>query len=492
MHEMLIRSRGTPLIIMEPQQHYRGLLLPEDSPNIGMNFLASRLFHEIQPKWLYLAPPCDSDASVATLWDEVLVRPAPNLETLEILGSHHPSCPGVMHIPSELLGRCAPVLKHLSLAGIFSYEALWTSPILHQLVSLTLDVHYMNGADMDSSIPLQAVLNALQEMQQLENLSITFPSLRIKSPLKNSPYLVHHEHDHSLVQLPRLSSLYLSGILIEISSLTAHLIIPRNATVRYTAFLPEDDVDAGLTGNIARLLHPTLPLSSLRTSEVTLVNSYDRTLQLQCWDHTLPAHSSAMEDLGRPRIALEFWLSSPPLEQLPQAPDPAATHQAQKLLEIFRAVSSIIPFDQIHDLHWDNPDKNSRNLGSTEISIDEPVLTEVLSNFGQAKRLFFTDTLHCPDMISATASNPVLLPHLANIHFASTLSRELLVQGRAAHAGWPGEEARVRDLLQELASGLRRLTETRDIQTLEWSGGLLPEEHIPLFEGIAKHLVCEL
>lgn len=62
MHEMLIRSRGTPLIIMEPQQRYvhrmyRGSLLPKDSPDIGMNFLASRLFHEIQPKWLYLAPP---------------------------------------------------------------------------------------------------------------------------------------------------------------------------------------------------------------------------------------------------------------------------------------------------------------------------------------------------------------------------------------------------------------------------------------------------
>lgn len=485
---------------MEPPQYrvrrmYRGLLLPEDSPDIGMNFLASRLFHEIQPKWLHLAPPCED--ALATLWDEVLVRPAPDLETLEILGPRNSFCPGVMHIPSDLLGRCAPALKYLNLAGIFSYEALWTSPILQQLVSLTLDVHYMNAADMDSRIPLQDVLNALQEMQQLENLSITFPSLRSESPLKNSPYLVHHEHDRSLVQLPRLSSLYLSGVLIEISSLTAHLIIPRNATVRYTAFLREDDVDAGLTGNVARLLHPTLPLSPLRTSKIKIVNSYDPTLQLQCWDHTLPAHSSAMEDLGRPRIALSFWLPSPPLQeqdglgQLPQAPDPDVTHQAQKLLEIFRAASSIIPFEQIHDLHWDIPDSYSLNLGGTEISIDEPALTEVLSHFGQATRLFFTDTLYCPDIISATACNPALLPHLTSIHFASTLSRELLVYDRAAHARWPGEEARVRNLLQELASGLRRLAETRDIQNLEWSGGLLPEEHVPLFEGIAKHLVCE-
>lgn len=495
MHEMLSRSRGIPLTIIQPQRRIGTGLFhtsPTESSAFNMDFLTSRLFHEIQPKCLYLYP-LFMDTSVATLWDEVLVRPAPNLETLEIIGGLPPSCPGIMSVPADLLGRRAPALKSLTLAGSFSYEALWPSPILHQLVSLTLDVHHMNGIDMNSRVPLQDVLNALREMRQLENLSITFPSLYIRSSPETAPFFSNYETEHPLVQLPRLSSLYLSGALTETSSLTARLVIPRNATTQYAVILREDEIDANLTAHVARLLRPVLPFSPLKTSEVTFMHSIDRTLNIRCWDHILPAHISSAENF-EPRVALGFSTPSPPrehhgagmlLHQLPQAPDPDVAHQTQRLVEILRAVSSFMTFDQIHDLRW-SCHYDLRTFGRSQITIDEPTLADILSHFAQTKRLFFTDTIHCPDMITATASDASLLPHLTGIHFVSTLPRK-----EREHVAWPAEETRIRDSLRELANTLRRLAETRDIQTLHWGGGLLPQKFMPLFDGIAKQLVWE-
>lgn len=190
MHEMLLRSSGAPLTVMQPLGRWPHSVGWATAPMVANNskkstdnvdFLVSRLFHTIQPKHLSLHPSYMS-SSTSTLWNSVLLRPAPLVETLQIVGGLPYSNTSIMSVPAQFLGRCAPALKHLSLIGPFSFEALWPSPTLRGLVSLTLVVQQMNGEDSNSRIPFRLVLDALQEMHHLETLSLAFPTLYARLP----------------------------------------------------------------------------------------------------------------------------------------------------------------------------------------------------------------------------------------------------------------------------------------------------------------------
>lgn len=472
MREMLVRSKGAPLIIIQSRQPLRCI-----------EFLTSRLFNEIQPKRLYLSPALNAD--MTTLWDKVLLRPAPHLETFEIVGRFYTS---VMSIPDQLFRRCAPALKHLSLAGCFSCAALWSSAILRQLVSLTLD-EGSNSTDEYSRVPLGVVLGALREMRQLEALFLTFPSLYLKSSPERPPYFPHCEQEHTPAQLPRLSSLSLFGGLTDITALARHLVVPRGAAIRYAVTLREDRVHDGLTEDIAQLLHPVIPpLSRLRTSELTLMSKSDCTLHVRCWDHTLPTDASSLENFCESRFAVSFRIRS--LSRY-YGPDPTVPRRIQKLVEILHMVSLCLPFDQVRDLRWaSHPDLQKTYASDVAIDAYEPVYNELLNVFPNTKRLFFGDTSYCKGIIQVLVSDSTLLPHLSNIHFSP--SQELAREQQRPFALSPAAEAMVLEHLRELATKLRRLAETRDIQTLELRGRLIRREDVHLFEGIAKELVWEL
>lgn len=515
MHEMISRSRGMPLTVMQPlgpwphSDMFMGytpanMAAPGKSSTYNIDFLIPRLFHTIQPKHLSLYPQYMS-ALTTTLWSNVLLRPAPVVETLQIVGGLPHSHAGVMPIPAQFLGRCAPALKHLSLVGPFSFEALWPSPILRGLVSLTLVVHHMNGVDSNCRVPLQVVLDALQEMHQLETLSLTFPSLYTRSLPGTPTYFSNYEQEYPSMQLPRLSSLILSGGLTEIAALTPCLIISQRATIRCEVILREDEIPQKVREYASKIIHPTIPFSAMKTSEITFVNSVDCTLHIRYWDHTLPTRASAPENLGDPRVALSFSIPWPPppahqqhgmagllFHQHPHqgADTIVERQQTQKLVQVLDAVSVFTPFSQVHDLRWgSHPD--SQKYGGDLLIINESSYAEILRHVSQTKRLFFTDTHRCSDMITAMTSNSALLPHLTSIHFASTSSREQVLKEQR-RVPPPVEDTRVQEALQDLATKLRRLAETRNIQTLEWRGGLIRQKYTPLFEGIAKELVWEL
>lgn len=511
MHEMLSRSSGAPLTVIQPGHwpHSEGgwATVPVFANNTknstdNVDFLVSRLFQTIQPKHLSLHPSYMS-TSTTTLWNSVLLRPAPLVETLQIVGGLPYTNASITSVSAQFLGRCAPALKHLSLIGPFSFDALWPSPTLRGLISLTLVVQQMNGEDSNSRISFRVVLDALQEMRHLEALSLTFPSLYTRLPPGTPPYFLNHEQEHSSVQLPRLSSLILSGGLTEIAALTSRLDIPQRATIQTDVILREDEVPEKVVECASKLIHPIIPLSVMKTLEITVANNIDCTLYIRCWDHTLPAHAYAPEHLDNPQAALRFSIPWPNnalnVQGIPPPgmflhPHPYSgeveRQQTRKLVEVLHAVSVFVSCFQVHDLRWGGH-PNTHTFGCGPLTIDESSYARALDHFPETRRLFFGDIHSCSDLIMAMASNNNILPHLTSIHFTSNFSREQALS-EEERVPSPPEENRVQNNLQDLAAKLRRLAETRKIQTLEWRGGIIRQKYTPLFEGIAEELIWKL
>ncbi|EIM92366.1 uncharacterized protein STEHIDRAFT_151696 [Stereum hirsutum FP-91666 SS1] len=482
--EMLNRAKNMPLAIVQPQSHgFQPWSQPQQAsprnPSENIDFLIPLLFDTKQPRYLCLYLNMQSQVSTDS-WADVLLRPAPYLEVLEVVVTVLPPDFLPFSIPATLLGRNAPALRSLILQGPISHEALWPSPVLRGLVSLQLGSAPM--AFM-GNVSLRDVLKALRHMRQLETLTIEFPSIYLQSSPQASYFLSNSTQEDGAIHLPRLAHLCMKGSVMDMTALSKCIVIAPNAEMQYDITLSITDVCSQLADDISALLHPApMTHSTVETYEITFSAQTDPMIGIRCWDQVLALDHSSLRHPRCPRLALTFFVyTNHVVGQFPLSVSDFLVRNTRALIDIMDMLSPFLPFDRSRDLRlllegWgSDPDILATRNDSTR--------DRLLQHFYTTRRLVFENFHVCRDILSGIASNTTLLRHLNSIHYYGRRSPDPLNLW-APPIIEPSEQE-----LRDLAADLRRVAETRQIQTFEWRGGPLTEEYAHLFEGIAQELI---
>ncbi|EIM92367.1 uncharacterized protein STEHIDRAFT_136287 [Stereum hirsutum FP-91666 SS1] len=493
--EMIDRAKDAPLVVVQPQG--AGYLYSTPPPQqsthhvsrglSGQNIasLVPQLFHTKQPKHLQLHLAMHGEA-LTRFWADVLSRPAPSLEVLGVLMMV--PLPGDIpfSIPADSLGRSAPAMRSLTLNGYFSHEALWPSPVLRGLVNLTL---ILTPNASPTSVSLQDTLVALRDMQQLETLTIGFPSTFHSMQPQQQPYfLLTGTQDGVEVSLERLLFLHLKGNVSDTTTLTRHISIFSRADVQYDVSLSEHDVRPQLAEDISALFHPAPPIHlSIETYEISISYNPDPLLCIRCWDEILPLERSPAQYSMSPKLAIRFDVQFDHHVALPGQAHIANIMERgrTKVIDLLNILSPTLPRDQPHDLRWGLVD-DRHAYTSRSLILGDPARTDALSNFPETRRIIFDDIHTALDILPSITSNATILRHLTGVCFV----RRPLPDGYQLWPEYlPEDESVDVEMLQSLAPDLRRLGETRGIHTLEFAGGFIRDRDAHLFEGIAKELM---
>lgn len=479
MREMLHRSKDAPLTIVQP--HQMGWQSPPyTSPHAGhrqhnIEHIVPTLFESKQAKLLSLYVPLDKSAE---LWREVLKRPAPQLETLELCGMLPPIDSSPFSIPEGFLGGHAPALRGLALDGYFSHEALWRAPFLHGLVTLRLTTQFTRDTGSNRVVLLQETLDALQNMQQLENLSITFPSSLSRSTY-STYFIPSSGHVDSPINLSRLSSLTLAGNLVDITELTTHIVIAPGATLDFDIFLEQDDLDVALSNRMSGIFC-TPNIIPIECLELVFFCNPDDNLILKCWNQTLPTYPQGTSK-PEAQISLHLSVLSPVTTPIPYPDWSDAARMrahAQRLVHLLSLLTPLLPLDQLHDLRWGS---HWRELIILTLALEERTCVQVLDIFATVQRLVLEDIRGYREIMAAAASSASALPRLKSVHFVPI--------ALGTHWPAPHHQSLTEVDAHELAEILRRVVQSRDLRTLEFCGGAMDENRLSAFEGIVPQLL---
>lgn len=475
--EMLVRAKDSPLVILQLHDN-EWMNTPTSHLRECMNILTPRLFETKQPRHMRLLLNMNKKTLVDA-WSKVLSRSAPVLEVLQVFTTtmyFDDFAPLV--IAADFLGGHAPALRSLTLKGPCSHQALWSSPVLRGLVNLTLA---LTPPGTTQNVSLQDTLTALRSMQQLETLCIEFPP---SWPLQPSYFLSNSSQEGIVVRLPHLTFLSVNGGMTDATTLTKCLLLPPRADIQCEIRVTEEQVShPQMPGDIAALLHPVLPIRS--TMEVYEINfSYhpEPFLCVRAWEHALPMDHYLDHYPVRPRLTLTFTIRNEHL--------PGVFPQPQNMVELFERgtrnlvktlamLSPLLPRDQPHDLRWGITRWPYANC---LLIIDDSPITEVLNTIPETRRLIFNSIRSCRDIISGAANDPGLLRNLESIHFIGHPPSD-------SSMPLPNGMSMEDTIYKDIAGDLRLVAKTRDIHVIECRGGLIKEEYVHLFEGIARELV---
>ncbi|EIM86058.1 uncharacterized protein STEHIDRAFT_139839 [Stereum hirsutum FP-91666 SS1] len=474
MKEMLDRSKDAPLTIVE--LHPVGWRSPPPFPQWtppyvegrqhNIEYIVPKLFESKQVKVLSLSVPLDKSTE---LWREVLKRPAPQLETLELYGMLSPD-PSPFSIPEDFLGGYAPALRGLALDGYFSHEILWRAPMLHGLVTLKLIVQFTSDPGSNCVVLLQDTLDALRNMQQLETLFITFPSSASRSTYPTY-FVTSPGQVNSPVDLPRLSSLTLAGNLADITELTTRIVVDPSAILDFDIILGQDELNDSLSERLSGIFC-TPAITPIECLELVFFCNTDDNLILKCWNQSIPTH---FEEIPKPdpQITLHISILSTVTTPVPYPDwsDAARMREhAQGLIRVLSLLSSLLPLDHLHDLRWGS---RWRDLIMATIPFEERTCVQALDIFSTVQRLVLEDVRGYREILAATASNISALPRLNSIHFDPTVM---------ARQHWHHSQSLTAEEAHELAELLRRVVEKRDLRTLEFCGAAMDKDYLSVFE----------
>lgn len=470
MREMIKRSQDASLTIV---QHSRSIQPPPEGPPTPTssikNFesISSDLFRTKQPKFVSLEV---SQFDNMSNFEQLITRAAPRLETLVIRVIISPA--STLPLPGDLLGRCAPRLTTLVIRGPFTHEALWTSPVLHGLTNLTLYSLPSSGqilstaSDVYKPVFLRDILDALQNMQQLETLSIEFPYLdhRRDPP---SYFSQSDVDDCARVHLPRLSVLRLLGNQTDATRLTNHLTIPSACLMRYRVDVHVES-SPQLVGIMSKLVSPAEPLEPIETVDLLLFPRSSGSLQMRCWNR----------DADRqPRLSLDFHLFTRPAyahHPLPRTP-------VSSFLQALDAMLASLDLSRLRRLRWAYSWLNHRPaLGMNDYH-------QVLGRFATVETLQFETLFGHRHELNALSIDRSVLPQLKKICFIADLQ---ICDDPAWMSPAPfGVNHNMEEEVRELAVVLLRVAQTRDLEALEFRGCGLSEAQVDGFVGVARHII---
>lgn len=495
--EMLARAKDSPLVIL--QLHNNEWIYGSSSWQLGvqmatsahphecMDILKPVLFETKQPIHLCLHLAIH-DQTQADFWIKVLTRPAPYLEVLQVSTEVSYGHFAPLAFTDNFLGGYTPALKSLTLKGPCSHEVLWTLPVLHGLVHLTLS---LTPPGNTRNVSLQDTLDALREMQQLESLSIEFPSLYTPSPQRPSYFLSNSSQEGTEVCLPCLMSLSVKGGMPDTTTLTKCLSIPPRAEIQCEILLGEEDVRPQMAGEILALLHPVLPMrSTMETYELVISHSPDVALCVRGWEQAVLLDRYLDDRPASPRLSLTFSVRAADLwGGLPQLQVAAETlaRDIRILVDILNMLSPLLPRHQSHDLRCRTLDDPQPYAGGL-VTHDHAILAEALNTFPETRRLIFSNCYSCLDIIPAIASNDTLLRHLESIHAVERPAPNSYQSSPPFPPPFPNNESE-RAAYEDLAEKLRHLAKTRDLHTFECRGRLIKDEYAHLFEGVTREVI---
>lgn len=435
----------------------------------NLESISPDLFRSKQPRYLCLEVPATGHVSD---FEDLITRAAPRLETLVLRAMISYSHSSPMSISGDLLGRCAPELKTLAIQGPFTHEALWTSPILHRLVNLSLTTQpTTTGArGPHNAILLCDILEALHNMQQLGTLIIGFPSLDRRFP-RPSYFLQSSAYDGPRVHLPQLSTLRLLGNHTDITRLTNHLAISPSCTMRYRVDLHEER-PAGWFDTLSTLVSPAAPLEQVEVVELLLFPSSRNNLQMRCWSRDTDE---------QPRLALQIRLVSLASQVQQQGPMPGP--RSVVFIHALDAILANLGLSRLRQLRWacswlDFPPP------STELSISD--YAEVLRRFEMVESLRF-DTLFGHRHELGAVFGRSILPRLKTICFVGQREKcdDLVWLSPPAHEA----NHNMQEEIQGLATVLLNVAQTHDLETLEFRGCRLSKDQADHFVGVAPHII---
>lgn len=484
MHEMLSRSKSAPLTIVQGGWPSYKDSRHQHSAREALAAIENQNFSEILPKLsrtkqvrhlFVLAPVFDN----AGPFCEALVLPAPYLEILEI------SNPmkyidrlqiNAYTVVPDFLGRYAPSMRHLTMEGPLDVSQLWLSPVLRNLVSLTLSFEPLNEVNIFPKVPLRDVLDALRSMHQLEILTISFCSYFLNSP-GPSTYFGPSEldQDHSSIRLPRLRHLETGGNLIDITTLTRYLAPHPNMTVSHNVVISNDDVQRGrLSRDMPVLMQPALPLMHFESCEVLFFPNPTLSVQLKCWDHTWDPHGKNTEIPG-PRVLLDIHLVDPEFVQISRDLFvlPAFGTTLEKLVQSLNVMLPFLPFDRLQDLHW-----SSHWMFTSPVSVltmENVASSQLLETFRTAERLIFKYIDGNTDVLAAAGSDARVFPRLSSIHYIPGLLPQMLSPER----------------VQVLVEQIRRVADCHELKRLGFHGSLIATSYVEMFDGIVPDVLIE-
>lgn len=477
MREMIRRSNDAPLTIIQdsrwahhPFRVSRGFI--ENPRSVHVDYLESisaELFRSKQPKYLCVEAPQTGGTSN---FEEFITRAAPRLETLVLHAMISDGDRGAMSIPRDLLGRCAPALTTLVIRGSFTHEALWTSPVLSGLTSLTLytqpSATVMMVLGSQKEVSLCDVLDALRNMHKLETLSIEFPCLsaNIAQPLYFSQSGVV---DGARVHLPRLSTLRLMGNETDAARLTNHLTIPPTCSMRYRVDAHKDR-PAHWPSMMSAVVSPAEPLGPIGTVELLLFSTASHLLQIRCWNH------DADEQI---RLALQLRLIPQPGQQI------ISTTPAE-FMQAFDAITASLDLSRLHQLRWAYSWLDF--VGPpVQLGIDD--YRQVLGRFEMVESLHFDTLIGHQHELDAVAIDRTILPRLKKICF---VDKRQIYDDPAWQSASPFDsegDLNVEEEVQALVEVLLRVAQARDLETLEFRGYKLSEVQVNPFVGVVRHII---
>ncbi|KAI0047450.1 hypothetical protein FA95DRAFT_1679051 [Auriscalpium vulgare] len=232
-----------------------------------------------------------------SLFTSVLPRmhdPAPFLEDFEF--QDHSSKAQLQVLSADFLGGFTPRLRRLHFRSPSQFP--WSSPLLVNLVSLTLRVPNMHIQDALPPPLLCEVLNALERMPALESLTLLHGLPRTDVSLS----------EDRIIHLPHLASLDLTVSSPGCTNLIRHLKIPANASVTMQLTYVGEAVTNFQT--FFPVMSACLGLATTEIPAVTLaivVPCCDTSLMLQVWRES---HHSSKWTLGGPDLTFIFTVWS--------------------------------------------------------------------------------------------------------------------------------------------------------------------------------------
>ncbi|EIM85928.1 uncharacterized protein STEHIDRAFT_168960 [Stereum hirsutum FP-91666 SS1] len=475
MHEMIDRSKNMALtIVQRPGWNYdhRRLREPltEMSPLKNLDFITHHIFLDKQPRHLIL-DILTTDYSQKV--EGLLRRAAPCLDTLVLHITPALPSDAPLHLPEDLLGRCSPSLRNLTIRGPLTHETLWTSPILRGLVDLTLITQPHGSASIpNSTTSLSDTLEALRNMHQLETLTLGFPFTNRNSP-QRAYFLKDTMHDTTRVHLPRLSVLHLSGNLNDTILLTRHLSIPSTAIMKYLLDLRGEEHQARWADGISTLVFPAAPLKPVETIELSFFSSSVGCLHINCWD-------KEERDEQRPRLALQLFVVAQQAGPQPLPTPGTSNADIKTLVHSLDAVLPNLDLSRLTELRWIRT-LRSFPLPMSPLSI--AACAEILNKFQTVEKLRFDGFIGHREKLGALASSAVL-PRLTSIHFIGVRPMKDTVT-----LGHLQPQVDLSQELQSVATALRLVAQAHNLQTLVFRRCQISNEHASMFEGIAPNIL---
>lgn len=434
MTEMLFRSRDTPLTLIP---------LPKVLPGsfkLGINnmdVVLPSLFETRQARQLFfhLEPCGNAYEMIGECELEKLCAPlrrkAPRLEKLQIqfYGIYYPhDAQTQLSVIDDLCGGYAPSLRELSILGLRQHGMLWKSPILSNLVTLTVSSFQLPGPYLRSSQTvsesLEDLLCALQQMTRLERLYLDmgpYPEFRDRSTYHRTQDVIVSMGD---INLPRLSKLVLRGHLEELAGLTSRLQLPLTANVSYTVGLHEEALGNIFTEDIVHLRCPIAGIVATDIVQISLALTYELRLRLRCLSEGDSDSENTLNPIPngyRAPYCITFCSTpphlSPPFGSLfsGEAP-PIWVRAVEQLANIVGVLSSFPPLDNPRELQWITTKPTSYDFATIPTNaVRSDACAIVLRGFSSVQRLVVDSVWEWKSVFAALASDGDLLPQLTRI-----------------------------------------------------------------------------